>query len=513
MAIRYAYPEVCKDSSSAAAFSRASEWLSYCVEHDKACTPPNNWWPKRLINVNLGNEEEHPFLVEPTAPVKYACLSYCWGPDTHDVLRTNKDNIDQHLSAIPIKSMPKTIQDAVTVCRGLKIPYLWVDSLCIQQDNRHVWLEESSEMDLTYLNSYLTIAALEPASCKLGFLGRQSFSVKRPDFYECEDEGRWPDPPRSLNGRGWCLQEEVLPNRRLCFNGEEMKWECLCHRMCECGHQAWSHAWEKEIYYEFGFGQLGAFLKRPLLPGVPPQIRETDLVPISTSRRRSQWLMSSGRQHEYSLTMTRTRELWRHLVSRYSKRALSHRTDKLVALEGMTRITLKAIEWEDGAPDENLAGLWRKEIHFELAWHVRDSKVGLLDSGSHVDDQEEYYAPSWSWASTDRPVRYSFSNIFYSRHSHLTPSAIERCELVEAECITERAGASTGPVSRARIRLKGSLVAVELGMLEIKEGSTELNNKFGDRNVFPSHSDFPDSEPMETNMLVRSRYQNKGGYK
>lgn len=504
----HGYPEVCEESSSEAAFARASEWLSYCVKHDKACTPPNDWWPKRLIDVNLGNQEGHPFLVEPTAPVTYTCLSYCWGPDTDDVLRTNKDNIDQHFSAISINSMPKTIQDAVTVCRGMKIPYLWVDSLCIQQDNHHVWLEESSDMDRTYFNSHLTIAALEPASCKLGFLGRQTFSDKRPNFEEFKENSQrlvpaWSDSPCSLNGRGWCLQEELLPNRRLCFNGEEMKWECLCHRICECGHQAWPNAYEYELAFEFDFGQLGAFLKRPLLSEVPSRVGTTDIGTNTVPGRRLDWLMNTGQQHSYPSIMTRTRELWRQLVSRYSRRALSYRKDKLAALEGMTKITLKTIEWEDGSSDENLAGLWKKEIHFELAWHVEDSKVALLDSRNHVNGQEGYCAPSWSWASSNGPVKYSFSDRFYETKWYKSPNHLARCELMEAECITELTGSSTGPVSQARIRLKGSLAAVELGILETEEGSTDLFDKSGSR--FPHIDGFPRSKQMKGKVLVRSQ--------
>lgn len=497
----HGYTEVCEESSSAAAFASASEWLSYCVKHDKACTPPDDWWPMRLIDVNLGNQDEHPFLVKPTEPVTYACLSYCWGSDTGGVLLTTETNIDAHFSAIPFNSMPKTIQDAVTVCRGLKVPYLWVDSLCIQQGNRHVWLQESSEMDRTYLNSHLTIAALEPASCKLGFLGRQAFSDERPNYAEHKENSRWSDRPCTLNGRGWCLQEELLPNRRLCFNGAEMKWECLCRRICECGHQAWPNANDKALSYEFDFGQLGALLKRPVLPEVPPRIGYTDLGLSLASHRRMRWLMSSGQHYSYSSTMTRTRELWRHLVSRYSGRALSYRTDKLAALEGLTKITLNAINWEDGSTDENLAGLWRKEIHFELAWHVKDSKVGLLDSESQFDAQEGYCGPSWSWASSNGSVRYSFSNSLYEALSYTAPNQVERCELMDAECISELPGSLTGPVSQARIRLKGLLAAVELGMLEMEEGSIELNDKFGGEFAHLSLA----QEPVNGNILARSQ--------
>jgi hypothetical protein len=93
--------EVYKDSSTPEAFIRAMEWLSYCVEHDGPCAPPDkNFVPKRLVNVNLENKAGDPFLVEPTMPTKYACLSYCWGEDSDDVLRTTQGNIEAHFVSI-----------------------------------------------------------------------------------------------------------------------------------------------------------------------------------------------------------------------------------------------------------------------------------------------------------------------------------------------------------------------------------------------------------------------------
>lgn len=469
----HGYPEVCGDSSSSAAFSRASEWLSHCVENDQACAQhSSDFVPRRLVNVNLGNETQDPFLVEPIEPMKYACLSYCWGPDAHDVLRTTKDNIEDHRSRIPINSMPASVRDAVKLCRGLNIPYLWVDSLCILQGHRDEWLHDSSKMDLTYLNSHLTIAALEPASCKSGFLGKQLYSrqEERPNFEAYDEYHPFPEPHHSLNGRGWCMQEEIMPNRRLCFNGSEMRWECLCRTICECGHEVWP-----DKYGKYDISQLSALLKMRSMTVLPPRIESIqDQLQFITSRRLN-WLGADSETNQqrddfdkYSSSMTRTHELWRDLISNYSKRTLSYRTDRLAALAGITKMTLNALRQENDFPEEFLAGLWTKEIYFDLAWYTDRPEAPLHSLDRQSTSEEAYCAPSWSWASSDMPIKYTFSKALWSWSA--TPTVTDTCKLMAAKCITELAGDSTGPVLAGRIRIKGSIVPVELGMLEKPKG-------------------------------------------
>lgn len=76
-----------------------------------------------------------PWLVE---KVKYAVLSYVWGckPDlwlekkTEEYLKTAGNILPTN------ERIPRTIRDALTFCRKTKIPYIWVDSLCIIQDDK-----------------------------------------------------------------------------------------------------------------------------------------------------------------------------------------------------------------------------------------------------------------------------------------------------------------------------------------------------------------------------------------
>jgi Heterokaryon incompatibility protein (HET) len=88
---------------------------------------------------------------------RYICLSYCWG--SHLPLRTLKANLPDMEKTIPWKRLPKTFQDAIHLTKLLGISYLWIDALCIVQDDPADWDREASQMSTIYSDSYLTVTA------------------------------------------------------------------------------------------------------------------------------------------------------------------------------------------------------------------------------------------------------------------------------------------------------------------------------------------------------------------
>jgi hypothetical protein len=61
---------------------------------------------------------------------------------------------------IPVHQLPATFYEAVLITSALKIRYLWIDSLCIVQDDPYDWEAEAPKMATVYRSSYLTLAAL-----------------------------------------------------------------------------------------------------------------------------------------------------------------------------------------------------------------------------------------------------------------------------------------------------------------------------------------------------------------
>lgn len=84
-------------------------------------------------------------------------LSYRWGDDVS--FQTSRSNYEDRKKGFRVEDLPRLFQDAITLTRSLKIKYLWVDSLCILQDDQGDWEQQSEQMSQIYANSYLTIAA------------------------------------------------------------------------------------------------------------------------------------------------------------------------------------------------------------------------------------------------------------------------------------------------------------------------------------------------------------------
>ena len=170
---------------------------------------------------------------------KYMALSHRWGEDEHRrPLSTLTWNEKAFCKSIDFQHLPKTFQDAVEVTRELNIRYLWIDSLCILQDDNRDWETESRRMEAIFANAFCTIAATSAKDSWDGFLVRQSIkqSVKLVDssvnpplsVYACEVGGNFDNDVGSaeLNQRAWVLQERALSPRTIHFTATQTYWEC-----------------------------------------------------------------------------------------------------------------------------------------------------------------------------------------------------------------------------------------------------------------------------------------------
>lgn len=78
----------------------------------------------------------------------YIALSHCWGPGK--LIKTTSKTISNHSSEIVYTDLARTFQDAVTTAQEMDISYLWVDNLCIIQDQRDDWGRHAEQMDKIY---------------------------------------------------------------------------------------------------------------------------------------------------------------------------------------------------------------------------------------------------------------------------------------------------------------------------------------------------------------------------
>ncbi|KAJ2974752.1 hypothetical protein NUW58_g8556 [Xylaria curta] len=154
----------------------ARDWLASCMQTHPSCRSERGIYsvPTRLLDVSLSN----PRLVHSgSLPIdSYAALSHCWGPI--QPLRTLHNNVESHAKGMSLASLPKTFQDAVRVTRYLDLRYLWIDSLCIIQDDDEDWSREAAKMAAYYSGAQVVISASSSDGSSEGFLGPRKESIK-----------------------------------------------------------------------------------------------------------------------------------------------------------------------------------------------------------------------------------------------------------------------------------------------------------------------------------------------
>jgi len=139
---------------------KITAWIQSCNLNHPHCRISNlPLLPTRVLDVGCSNSYDNIKLVlNQGQSAQYVALSYCWGGE-EGMVRTTTSSITAWTQAIPWDRLPKTFQDAITITRELEIRYLWIDALCIVQDDIQDWETESANMANIYSNSYLTIAA------------------------------------------------------------------------------------------------------------------------------------------------------------------------------------------------------------------------------------------------------------------------------------------------------------------------------------------------------------------
>jgi hypothetical protein len=78
----------------------------------------------------------------------YATLSHCWGHTRQ--LKSETSNLNDFRVQVPESKLCKTFKDAIAIVKYLGLGYLWIDSLCIVQDDLGDWRRESAKMSSIY---------------------------------------------------------------------------------------------------------------------------------------------------------------------------------------------------------------------------------------------------------------------------------------------------------------------------------------------------------------------------
>jgi hypothetical protein len=221
-------------TGSIASLHLAKQWLTDCIANHATCKVQpqhigKSVLPTRLINVQDPHKSYLQIMTREDRLVQYCALSYRWGDGKR--LTTIKANYSAFRTVIPSKDTPKTFQDGIYACYMLGLHFIWIDALCIIQD-------DLNDLGGVYRNALLTLAATGAASSSHGLFSRRDPRCTRPCVLPmsatAEDATvsgkvtvtRSPRGRNYLKDRGWVLQEAVLSSRSLDFGTSMLSWSC-----------------------------------------------------------------------------------------------------------------------------------------------------------------------------------------------------------------------------------------------------------------------------------------------
>src|SRR5579871_1088250 len=148
----------------------ASVWLHRCLTEHITCMisdEPFPTLPSRVLDVDAPHSPSKLSLVESNGRHGfYVTLSHVWGQQ--NITRTTTAKLSERKQSILLDSLSQTFQNAITIIRKLDIRYIWIDSLCIVQDDPEDWSIEASKMGSYYSNSLFNIAAVSSHDSKVG---------------------------------------------------------------------------------------------------------------------------------------------------------------------------------------------------------------------------------------------------------------------------------------------------------------------------------------------------------
>ncbi|PMD58619.1 HET-domain-containing protein [Hyaloscypha bicolor E] len=179
-------------------------------------------------------------IVGATVEMPYVALSYVWGPTSSGVvLRENLLNF-QNSGALMDNAISTTIRNVIAILPIIGERYLWVDRLCIiQDDDDNSKARNINSMASIYSNAHMTLVVAIGEDANHGLRGfhkitppleRQSTSMS----LTAHQLTRVPILTRTKwYSRGWTLQEIVFSRRTLFLTSDGAFWECHCRTWSE----------------------------------------------------------------------------------------------------------------------------------------------------------------------------------------------------------------------------------------------------------------------------------------
>jgi len=370
------FPTVFSDyTGSAETTSHITNWMNQCMETHDVCKEGREgmWMPSRLLEISNVHGDLHLRLRDRSELriSHYCTLSHRWNSSGMQGLQLTTSSLSSFRNGISVSTLRPTFKDMADLTWRLGARLMWIDCMCIVQDDIQDWRNESAVMGKVYANSWLNVSANARDTSRSGLYAERNVSRHLAHFRTRYDgsreettwtvttEDEWLEEVEyaPVNKRAWVLQERILSPRIVHMSPNQVLWECRQLQASEhfpYGESAYGHSFDSQ-----------SKMKRICYGG-----QDQD-------------------KHDVLAD-------WDHLVPSYTRSGLTFETDRLIALSGIASMVHKRTQCD------YLAGIWIKALPTGLLWsessfplHEPSAKITINGDGS-----KEYIAPSWSWAST-----------------------------------------------------------------------------------------------------------------
>lgn len=349
--------------------------------------------------------------VESLESFNYATLSYVWG-SPEDQLRLRRQDVeprDEYSSPwkypeIPYGLIPRTIRDAMSVATEMGLDYMWVDALCIVQDDQADLEVQIGSMAQIYTNANLCIvvATNEPLTSGIrGFSVSRESTIQRVtdvapdltigitqlDIYTILSRSKWAS-------RAWTYQEHMLSRRSIIFTNSEMLFHCGT----ETHREYCSGTWREASVLDWGESSLIGNQSSM----ATTYFRQLGAISDDMLREKTQFIT------DYEMS-----------AREYSQRKLSYDSDALNAFAGMTALWSRNMKTEMvyGHPQPILLRslFWGpvRKMGREVSLRRRSTSESLPSSQvvpgqslSSIETSARPLFPSWTWAAWEGGVKF-----------------------------------------------------------------------------------------------------------
>ncbi|KAG2755201.1 HET-domain-containing protein [Suillus brevipes Sb2] len=337
------------------------KWVKLCQEnHGNKCR--NVWGVDRNLPGFVRVVDVVSMAVVPApSGCRYVALSYVWGSSGAEYWTTKDNRAARSMpGGLNAATLPDTIADSISFVRQLGERYIWIDALCITQDDSQDKITQLHAMDLVYGLSYFTLIAAGGKTARDPLPGfRPRTRTPQTHIEVVQGLHLFVAPPTlekvlalsTWITRCWTYQETALSCRRVYFTEQQVYFDCRCQVFCE------------NIVAESKADFSTSYLRLP----------RGEYFPVSSDPFDS----------------------YLFAVKSYTRRHLTVESDIVDAFTGVTNALVVAFGLGD--PTRTFQyGMMLTELHRALLWqhdpHTPRARRSLTDGGNTS-------WPSWAWAT------------------------------------------------------------------------------------------------------------------